>query len=97
MSGPTVWGEETMPLSEDEQRQLDQMARALAREDPEFAWYLDGGQPRRVMIAAGVLGVGMILLLVRVVTAQSALMIGAIISVAAILAIVAALAVYLLS
>ena len=43
------------------------------------------------------LGVGMILLLVGVVTAQSALMIGAIISVAAILAIVAALAVYLLS
>lgn len=86
-----------MPLSEDEQRQLDQMARALAREDPQFARYLDGGQLRRVIIAAGVLGAGMILLLVGVVTAQSALMIGAIISVAAVLAIVSALALFLLS
>jgi len=40
-----------MPLSEDEQRQLDQIERDLAQE-PEFAGALAPGQRRRVILAA---------------------------------------------
>jgi hypothetical protein len=46
-----------MPLSEDEQRQLDRIERDLVRQDPEFAGHLDRGQRRRVILAAALLGV----------------------------------------
>lgn len=86
-----------MPLSPNEQRQLDQIERAQAQDDPEFAGSPDGRQLRRVIVTAAVFGVGMILMPVGVALIPSAAMIGAIISVAAMLAIIAALAVYLLS
>jgi hypothetical protein len=85
-----------MPLSEDEQRQLEQIERDLAQEDPPFAGQLDGGR-RRVTVAAVILAVGMILMPVGVGLIPSAAMFGAIIGVAAMLAIIAALAVYLQS
>ena len=85
-----------MPLSEDEQRQLDQIERDLAQE-PEFAGFLAPGQRRRVILAAVLLGVGLILLLVGVVATQSAATLGVIISGAGMLAIIATLAVYLRS
>ena len=82
-----------MPLSEDEQRQLDQIERDLAQE-PEFAGFLAPGQRRRVILAAVLLGVGMTLLLTGVVTMHTAAILGAVI-VAAMLAIIAALAILL--
>ena len=87
-----------MPLSEDEQRQLDRIERDLVRQGPEFAGHLDRGQRRRVILAAALLGVGLILLLlVGVVASQSAATLGVIISGAGMLAIIATLAVYLRS
>jgi Protein of unknown function (DUF3040) len=83
-----------MPLSEDEERQLDQIERNLEQE-PEFAGALAPGQRRRVILAAVLLGVGMTLLLMGVVTLHTAALLGAIISIAAMLAIIAALAVFL--
>ena len=83
-----------LPLSEHEQRQLDQIERDLAQ-DPEFAGFLAPGQRRQVILAAVLLGVGMTLLLTGVVTMHTAAVIGAVISVAAMLAIIAALAVFL--
>ncbi len=83
-----------MPLSEDEQRQLDQIERDLVHV-PEFAGFLPPGQRRQVILAAVLLGVGMILLLTGVVTMQTAAVLGAVISVAAMLAIFAALAVFM--
>ncbi len=85
-----------MPLSEDEQRQLEQIERDLAQEDPAFAGQLDGGR-RRVTVAAVILAVGLILMPVGVGLIPSAAMFGAIFGVAAMLAIIAALAVYLQS
>lgn len=86
-----------MPLSEDEQRQLEQIERDLAQEDAAFAGHLNGGQRRRVTVAAVILAVGMILMPVGVVLIPSAAMLGAIISVAGMLAIASAVGVYLLS
>ena len=82
-----------MPLSEDEQRQLDQIERDLAQE-PEFAGALAPGQRRRVILAAVLLAVGMTLMLTGVVTVHTAALLGATISIAAMLAIVATLAVF---
>ena len=86
-----------MPLSEDEQRQLDRIERDLVRQDPEFAGHLDRRQRRRVILAAALLGVGLILLLVGVVATQSAATLGVIISGAGMLSIIATHAVYLRS
>ena len=83
-----------MPLSEDEQRQLDQIERDLAQE-PQFAGFSAPGQRRQVILAAVLLGAGMTLLLTGVVTMHTAAVLGAVISVAAMLAIIAALAVFL--
>jgi hypothetical protein len=83
-----------MPPSEDEQRQLDQIERDLAQE-PEFAGALAPGQRRRFILAAVLLAVGMTLMLTGVVTRHTAALLGAIISIATMLAIVATLAVFL--
>ena len=82
-----------MPLSEDEQRQLDQIERDLAQE-PEFAGFWSG-QRRRVILAAVLLAVGMTPLLIGVVPMHTASLLGAIICALATLAIIAALAVLL--
>jgi len=81
-------------MSEDEQRQLDQIERDLAQE-PKFAGDLAPGQRCRVILAAVLLAVGMTLMLTGVVTMHTVALLGAIISIAAMLTIVAALAVFL--
>ena len=62
-----------MPLSENEQRLLVQMERALYAEDPKFATALRGSDPRRrtrrrVAIASVVFGLGIVLLMTGLVT-----------------------------
>lgn len=61
-----------MPLSDNEQRLLEQMERALYAEDPKFASTMRGtrrrsGAGRRFAIGAIGLGVGLVVLLVGVV------------------------------
>lgn len=67
-----------MPLSEHEQRLLEQMERALYAEDPKLASTLRGADPRRHhrrRVAIGVMGLiaGLVLLLVGVVLPQVAI------------------------
>ena len=62
-----------MPLSEHEQRLLEQMERALYAEDPKFASTLRGGDPRsnfrrRVVLAAFGFLVGIVALMSGLVT-----------------------------
>jgi hypothetical protein len=61
-----------VPLSENEQRMLEQMERALYAEDPKFASAMRGarrrsGMARRLAIGASGLIIGLILLLVGVI------------------------------
>jgi hypothetical protein len=67
-----------VPLSEHEQRLLEQMERALYAEDPKLASTLRGADPRRHhrrRVAIGVMGLiaGLVLLLVGVVLPQVAI------------------------
>ena len=62
-----------MPLSEHEQRLLEQMERALYAEDPKFASSLRGRDPRsnfrrRVLLAGTAFIVGVVLLMLGLVT-----------------------------
>ncbi len=62
------WEEESVPLSEHEQRLLEQMERALYAEDPKFASSLRGKDPRsnfrrRVLLAGLGFVVGVVLLM----------------------------------
>jgi len=72
-----------MPLSEDEQRRLDEIERALHRDDPKFA----AGQSierlwqRRIVAAGAAMLIGMVLLVVGIITTQAILVLGVIISV----------------
>ena len=72
-----------MPLSEDEQRRLDEMERALLRDDPKFA----AGQSieriwlRRTVAAGATVLTGMVLLVAGIVTTQAILVLGVIVSV----------------
>ena len=68
-----------MPLSENEQRLLDQMERALLAEDPKFASTMRGaarrvGAGRRVGIGVVGVSVGLVLLVVGV--AQQTTLVG---------------------
>ncbi len=65
-----------MPLSEHEQRLLEQMERALYAEDPKFASSLRGKDPRsnfrrRILLAALGFIVGIVLLMTGLVAQQS--------------------------
>jgi hypothetical protein len=72
-----------MPLSEDEQRRLDEMERALQRDDPKFA----AGQSieriwlRRMVAAGSAVLIGMVLLVAGIITTQAILVLGVIVSV----------------
>lgn len=64
-----------MPLSENEQRLLEQMERALYAEDPKFASAMRGaarrpGTGRRLLLGAGGIVVGLVLLVVGVANQQ---------------------------
>ena len=72
-----------MPLSEDEQRRLDEIERAFRDHDPKFAarqtiarvWL------RRTVAAAATVMIGMVLLVVGLITTQAVLAVGVIVSV----------------
>ena len=72
-----------MPLSEDEQRRLDELERALQRDDPRFA----AGQSieriwlRRTVAAGAAVLTGMVLLVAGIITTQAILVLGVIVSV----------------
>jgi hypothetical protein len=66
----------TVPLSEEEQRMLEQLEQALAAEDPKFASTLRGSSARSrhrrfAFIFAGVFLVGIILLMTGVIITQT--------------------------
>ena len=84
-----------MPLSEDDQRRLDEFERALLRDDPRFAALQSLGRlQRRRMVAAGAVAlVGVVLLVVGLVVTQAALLVGVIVSVAGFLTMVGGAAV----
>jgi hypothetical protein len=96
MSSTVLAGEGTMPLSEDEQRRLDEMERALQRDDPKFA----AGQSieriwlRRTVAAGAAVLIGMALLFAGIVTTQAMLVLGVIIGVIGFLCMVAGAALF---
>ncbi len=73
-----------MPLSEDDQRRLDEIERALQRDDPKFAagHSLERFRQRRLVAAGAVVGIGVVLLVVGLAVTKAALPVGVIISVA---------------
>jgi len=85
-----------MPLSEGEQRRLDEIERALKTEDPKFAANITIDRLRRhgAIVAIGLFVVGMIALVVGLVTADALLVVGIIISVLGAVAMVAGVAMY---
>ncbi len=72
-----------MPLSEHEQRMLDQIERALYEEDPKFATSVDVSRirRRRPIAAAAVFVVGLVCLVVGVIATQNVLALGVVVSV----------------
>jgi len=70
-------------LSNDEQRQLDEIERALREDDPDFASAVDFGHARRrrVMAPGAIILLGLILLVVGAIAAESFLLVGVILSV----------------
>jgi Protein of unknown function (DUF3040) len=76
-------GERTVPLSDDEQRRLDEIERALYRDDPMFAasQSLTRLRRRRLIAAAAVVLIGMVLLVVGLVMTNSSVVVGALVSV----------------
>ena len=85
-----------MPLSEGEQRRLDEIERALKTEDPKFAANITIDRLRRhgAIVAVGLFVVGMIALVAGLVTADALLVVGIIISVIGALAMAAGVAMY---
>jgi len=85
-----------MPLSEGEQRRLDEIERALKTEDPKFAANITIDRLRRhgAIVAVGLFVVGMIALVAGLVTADALLVVGIIISVIGALAMGAGVTMY---
>jgi hypothetical protein len=76
-----VAGEDSVPLSEEEQRLLEQMEQALAADDPKFASTLRGSAlaargRRQALIAAGAFVVGVVVLMVGAVTQTTLVAVG---------------------
>ena len=85
-----------MPLSEHEQRMLDEIERALYEDDPKFATSVNVSRIRRRRpIVAGCLFVaGLVALVVGVIATQSLLAVGVIVSVVGFLTMVAAVGLF---
>jgi hypothetical protein len=71
----------TVPLSEEEQRMLEQLEQALAAEDPKFASTLRGSSVRSrhrrfAFIAAAVFVLGIILLMTGVIITKTVVSVG---------------------
>jgi uncharacterized membrane protein HdeD (DUF308 family) len=79
-----------MPLSEDDQRRLDEIERALQRDDPKFAagHSLERLRQPRLVAAGAVVLIGIVLLVVGLAVTQAAQVVGVIISVAGFLTMV---------
>ena len=86
-----------MPLSEDDQRKLDQIEQALTKDDPQFAETvnIDRWRRRRIVLAGASFTIGMVVLIVGLVITQAVLVLGVIISIAGALTMTAATAVFL--
>ena len=86
-----------MPLSEEDQRKLDQIEQALAKDDPQFAETvnIDRWRRRRIVLAGASFTIGMVVLIVGLVITQAVLVLGVIISIAGALTMTAATAVFL--
>ena len=86
-----------MPLSEHEQRMLDEIERALYHDDPKFATSVNVSRIRRRRpILAGVGFVfGLIMLVVGVIATQSVLALGVVVSVLGFLVMVGAVGLFM--
>ena len=73
-----------MPLSEDDQRKLDQIEQALTKDDPQFAETvnIDRWRRRRIVLAGASFTIGMVVLIVGLVITQAVLVLGVITSIA---------------
>ena len=85
-----------MPLSEHEQRMLDEIERALYQDDPKFATSVNVSRirRRRPILAACAFLVGLVLLVVGVIATQSVLTLGVIVSVVGFLVMVASVGLF---
>jgi hypothetical protein len=81
-----------MPLSEDDQRRLDEIERALQRDDPKFAAgrSLERLRQRRLVAAGAVVLIGMVLLVAGLAVTQAAPVVSVIISVGRVLTMILA-------
>ena len=78
-----------MPLSEDEQRRLDEIERVLCADDPKFADHsIERAWRQRTLVAGAVVLVGVMLLVAGLVTTQASLAAGLIISIVGFLSMV---------
>ena len=86
-----------MPLSEDDQRRLDEIERALYRDDPRFAagQSIDRLRRRRAIASAAAFLVGTVLLIAGLVTTSAVLWLGVVISVTGFLVMVGVAAVFI--
>jgi hypothetical protein len=86
-----------MPLSEDDQRKLDQIEQALTKDDPQFAETvnIDRWRRRRIALTGASFTIGMVVLIVGLVITQAVLVLGVITSIAGALTMTAATAVFL--
>ncbi len=86
-----------MPLSEHEQRMLDEIERALYHDDPKFATSVNVSRIRRRRPILAGLGfvVGLLLLVVGVIATQSVLALGVIVSVVGFLTMVGAVGLFM--
>jgi predicted tellurium resistance membrane protein TerC len=86
-----------MPLSEDDQRRLDEIEQSLTRDDPQFAARVNvqWRRRRRLLGAITCFAVGAVLLIAGLVTTHAVIVIGVIIAVAGLGAMVAAAGVLL--
>ncbi|MBM9469238.1 DUF3040 domain-containing protein [Nakamurella leprariae] len=85
-----------MPLSEHEQRMLDEIERALYKDDPKFATSVNVGRirRRRPIVAGITFFLGLVALVVGVIATQSLLALGVVVSVLGFLTMVAAVGLF---
>ena len=85
-----------MALSEGEQRRLDEIERALRTDDPKFAATItiEHARRHRFVVAALLFVLGMVILVAGLVTADAALWLGVVVSVAGFAAMVAGALLY---
>ena len=81
-----------VPLSEDDQRRLDEIEQSLTRDDPQLATRVNMRWRRRRRLLGAITGlaVGAVLLIAGLITTHAVIVIGVIIAVAGLGAMVAA-------